>query len=64
MSNREFFTDRTGKWVGSVTTESNGRKTYFDAKGAFAGRVSDNKTYDNKGRYFGNGDQGKRLFGK
>jgi len=59
---REFFTDRTGKWIGSVTTESNGTKTYLDAKGGLAGRVRDGKTYDNKGAYFGNGDQGKRLF--
>jgi hypothetical protein len=64
MSKREFFSDRTGKWVGSVTTESNGNKTYLDGKGGLAGRVIDNKTFDNKGRYFGNGDQGKRLFGK
>jgi hypothetical protein len=64
MSKREFFSDRTGKWVGSVTTESNGNKTYLDGKGGLAGRVIDNKTFDSKGRYFGNGDQGKRLFGK
>lgn len=62
MSKREYFTDRTGKWVGSVTTESNGRKTYLDGKGNLAGRVYDGKTYDNKGGFFGRGDQGQRLF--
>lgn len=62
MSNRQYFTDRTGKWVGSVTTESNGKKTYLDAKGNLAGRVFDNKTFDNKGKFYGNGDQGQRLF--
>lgn len=64
MSKREYFTDRTGKWVGSVTTESNGRKTYLDAKGGLAGRVYDGKTFDKKGGLFGKGDQGQRLFGK
>ena len=62
MSKREYFTDRTGKWVGSVTAESNGNKTYLDAKGALAGRVRDGKTFDKKGSFFGNGDQGQRLF--
>jgi hypothetical protein len=62
MSKREFFTDRTGKWVGSVTNESNGKKTYSDAKGAVVGRVHDNKTFDSKGSFFGKGDQGQRLF--
>jgi hypothetical protein len=63
-NNRQYFTDRTGKWVGSVTTESNGRKTYLDSKGALSGRVMDGKTYDKKGAFFGKGDQGQRLFGK
>ena len=64
MSKREFFSDNKGRWVGSVTNESGGKKTYSDAKGNVVGRVIDNKTYDSKGSYFGNGDQGKRLFGK
>ena len=59
---REFFTDRTGKWVGSVTTESNGKKFYLDQKGGLAGSVMDGKTYDKKGSFFGKGDQGQRLF--
>ena len=61
---REFFSDNKGRWVGSVTNEGNGKKTYSDAKGNVVGRVFDNKTFDNKGKYYGNGDQGKRLFGK
>ena len=59
---REFFSDSKGRWVGSVTTESNGKKTYLDSKGALAGRVHDNKTFDSKGSFFGKGDQGQRLF--
>ena len=59
---REFFTDRTGKWVGSVTTESNGKKFYLDQKGGLAGSVMDGKTFDSKGSFFGKGDVGQRLF--
>ena len=59
---REFFSDSKGRWVGSVTTESNGKKTYLDSKGALAGRVHDGKTFDKKGAFFGKGDQGQRLF--
>ena len=59
---REFFTDRTGKWVGSVTTESNGKKFYLDSKGGLAGSVMDGKTFDSKGSFFGKGDMGQRLF--
>ena len=59
---REFFSDSKGRWVGSVTTESNGKKTYLDSKGALAGRVHDNKTFDSKGGFFGKGDVGQRLF--
>lgn len=59
---REFFSDSKGRWVGSVTTESNGKKTYLDSKGALAGRVHDNKTFDSKGSFFGKGDMGQRLF--
>lgn len=62
MSNKQYFTDRTGKWVGSVTNESNGKKTYLDSKGGLAGRFIDGKTYDSKGSFFGKGDQGQRLF--
>ena len=59
---REFFSDSKGRWIGSVTTESNGRKTYLDSKGGLAGRVHDGKTTDKKGAFFGKGDQGQRLF--
>ena len=59
---RELFSDSKGRWVGSVTTESNGKKTYLDSKGALAGRVHDNKTFDSKGSFFGKGDMGQRLF--
>jgi hypothetical protein len=62
MSKREYFTDRTGKWIGSVTTESNGKKTVLDSKGSLLGRVHDGKTLDNKGAFFGRGDQSTRLF--
>jgi len=44
------------------TTESNGRKTILDNKGALLGRVHDGKTLDNKGAFFGRGDQSQRLF--
>lgn len=59
---REFFSDSKGRWVGSVTTESNGKKFYLDSKGGLAGSVMDGKTYDKKGSFFGKGDQGQRLF--
>jgi len=62
MSKKEYFTDRTGKWVGSVTTESNGKKTYLDSKGGLVARTHDSKTFDDKGKFFGKGDQGLRLF--
>ena len=62
MSKREFFSDSKGRWVGSVTNESNGKKTYSDSKGAVVARVLDNKTFDSKGKLFGKGDQGQRLF--
>ena len=62
MATPSFFRDNKGRLVGSVTTESNGKKTYLDSKGALVGRVIDNKTLDKKGAFFGNGDQGKRLF--
>lgn len=64
MSKREFFTDRTGKWVGSVVSENNGTKVYYNSNGSLAGRVSDNKTYDKTGKFYGNGNQGINLFGK
>ena len=64
MSNREFFSDNKGRLVGSVTNESGGKKTYSDAKGNVVGRVINSSTFDSKGKYYGNGDQGKRLFGK
>jgi hypothetical protein len=59
---REFFSDSKGRLAGSVTTESNGKKTYLDNKGALAGRVHDGKTFDKKGAFFGRGDVGQRLF--
>jgi hypothetical protein len=62
MSKREYFTDNKGRWIGSVVHESNGKKTVLDSKGNLAGRVHDGKTFDKKGSFFGNGDQGQRLF--
>ena len=62
MSKREYFTDNKGRWIGSVTTESNGNKTILDGKGALLGRVHDGKTLDKKGSFFGRGDQSTRLF--
>lgn len=59
---REYFTDSKGRWIGSVTNESNGRKTYLDSKGALSSRVVGNNTFDSKGAFFGKGDQGQRLF--
>lgn len=64
MSKREFFSDNKGRWIGSITNDSANRKTISDSKGNVIGRVLDNKTYDGKGRYYGNGDQSSRLFGK
>ena len=62
MATPSFFHDRTGKLVGSVTTESNGKKTYLDSKGALVARTHDAKTFDKKGAFVGKGDQGLRLF--
>jgi hypothetical protein len=53
-----------GRKIGSVS-EMGGRKTYLDAQGKLAGRVFDNRTFNNKGAAIGAGDQGMRtLFGK
>ena len=62
MATPSFFHDRTGKLVGSVTTESNGKKTYLDSKGALVARTHDAKTFDKKCAFVGKGDQGLRLF--
>ena len=59
----EFIKDAKGKWVGSVSTDST-KKTFLDEKGRLVGREFDGKTFDNKGRFVGYGEQGKRLFGK
>jgi hypothetical protein len=61
-NNRTFISDNKGRWVGSVTSNTNGNKTYSDAKGNVVARVNDNRTYDNKGSFKGYGDQGQRLF--
>lgn len=61
---KEFIKDSRGMWVGSITTESGGKKTFLDAKGKLVGREFDGKTFDSKGKFFGYGEQGKRLFGK
>lgn len=62
MATPSFFHDRTGKLVGSVTTESNGKKTYLDSRGGLVARTHDAKTFDKKGAFVGKGDQGLRLF--
>ncbi len=59
----KYFTDEKGKWIGSVS-DSGGRKTYLDGKGALVARVHDNRTYDGKGSFKGHGDQGIRLLGE
>lgn len=61
MSTPSFFRDGKGKLIGSVT-ESGGRKTYLDSKGALVARTHDAKTFDKKGAFVGKGDQGLRLF--
>ena len=58
-----FIKDEKGRWLGS-TTESAGRKTYLDNTGKLVARVTDGRTYDNKGAFKGYGDQGQRLLPK
>ena len=60
--NRTFIKDQTGRLIGSITAETNGKKTYLDGKGALVARVRDDRTYDKKGMVIGRGDQGMRLF--
>jgi hypothetical protein len=60
--NKSFVKDQTGKLIGSVTTETSGKKTYLDAKGALVARVINDRTYDKKGANAGKGDHGMRLF--
>jgi hypothetical protein len=62
MATPSFFQDSKGKVIGSVTTESSGKKTYLDSKGALVARTHDSKTFDKKGAFVGKGDQGLRLF--
>ena len=57
-----FIKDQTGKLIGSVTTETSGKKTYLDGKGALVARIHDDRTFDKKGMFVGRGDQGMRLF--
>jgi hypothetical protein len=53
-----------GRKIGSVS-EMGGRKTYLDSQGRLAARVFDSRTFNDKGRPIGTGDQGMRtLFGK
>lgn len=59
----KFFTDEKGRRVGSLT-ESGTQKTYLDGQGRLVARVRDNRTYDSKGAFKGNGDQAMRLLGE
>jgi hypothetical protein len=60
----KFFTDEKGRWVGSVTEDSSGKKTYLDGKGKLVARIHDNRTFDAKGAFRGYGDQGQQLLGE
>lgn len=59
----EFIKDAKGKWVGQIHTDST-KKTFLDEKGKLVGREFDGKTFDSKGKFFGYGEQGRRLFDK
>ena len=59
----KHYTDGKGKWVGHVD-ERAGMTTYTDAKGQTIARVMDGKTFDAKGKFSGNGDQGAKFFSK
>ena len=59
----KHITDGKGKWIGHVDERSDS-KTYTDAKGKVVARVLNDKTYDAKGKYEGNGNQGQRFLKK
>ena len=59
----KYFRDETGRMVGFVKKDGE-QLMYFDDKSRLAARISDNRTYDNHGRFRGNGDQGLRVLGE
>lgn len=59
----KHFTDQSGRWIGHLNERSD-MKIYLTAQGQVAARVINDKTYDGKGTFRGNGDQGFRLIGE
>ena len=57
----KHITDGKGKWIGHVDERSD-MKIYTDAKGQVVSRVINDRTYDAKGKFAGNGDSGMRFF--
>lgn len=59
----KHFTDQSGRWIGHLDERSD-MKVYLDAKGQVAARVINDKSFDSKGVFRGDGDHGMRLIGE
>jgi hypothetical protein len=59
----KHITDGKGRWIGHVD-ERKDVTTYTNGSGRTVARVKDGKTFDVKGRFEGNGDQGMRFLKK
>ena len=59
----EYIKNEKGQVIGFTQQQGN-IKVYSDANGNVVSRIHDNRTYDNKGNFKGQGDQGLRLFKK
>jgi hypothetical protein len=59
----KHITDGKGKWIGHVDERSDS-KIYTDETGKVVSRVINDKTYDAKGKFTGQGDLGMIEIGK
>lgn len=56
----KHITNSQGKWIGHVDERAD-MKIVTDAKGKVVSRVMNDKTYDAKGKYAGEGDSSLRF---
>lgn len=54
---RVALLDATGKWIGSIETQTNGNVDVYDAKGRIVARELTGVTLDHTGRFVGRGRQ-------
>jgi hypothetical protein len=62
MSTNRYLNEK-GQLVG-FSQQSGNTKTFFNSKGGIVGREFGGRTYDSKGSFKGNGEQGMRLYGE